>query len=84
MTNPRLEDHVVGLELQLVELVEQRERAEVQGRRGDAQQLQQEIDSLQAELAASAEQLSDPDDEADPPHLAVPTASDVLHHRRVA
>ncbi len=58
MTNPRLEDHLVGLELQLVELVENKQRAEVQGRARDAQDLEQEIAQLQLELAATAEQIA--------------------------
>ncbi len=61
MTNPRLEDHVVGLELQLVELVEQRERANVQNRPGDAARIQQEIDSLQEEIARTADVIARPD-----------------------
>ncbi|HEX8769691.1 MAG TPA: hypothetical protein VF711_02855 [Acidimicrobiales bacterium] len=58
MTNPRLEDHVVGLELQLVELVEQKQRAEVQGRTDDIVALERQIDALQADLATSAEVAS--------------------------
>ncbi len=58
MTDPRLEDHVVGLELQLVELVEQEQRAEVQGRAEDAARLKNEIQALQFELADTAELLS--------------------------
>ncbi len=70
MTNPRLEDHVVGLELQLVELVEQKQRAEVQGRTDDIGALERQIESLQTELATSAEVASaeptlDSADEAD-------------------
>ena len=57
MMNPRLEDHLLGVELQLVELVERRERAAVQGRRDDVTQLQAEIDALQLELAQNAELL---------------------------
>ncbi len=60
MIDPRLEDHVVGLELQLVELVEQRERAEVQHRPHDAAALQLEIDAIQEEMARSAEILTQP------------------------
>lgn len=60
MTNPRIEDHLVGLELQLVELVEQRERAEVQHRQRDAAGIQAEIDSLQEEMARSAELVAGP------------------------
>ena len=58
MSNPRLEDHLVGLELQLVELVENKERAAVQGRNADAEELDQEIAEIQTELADTAEQLS--------------------------
>ena len=56
--DPRLEDHVVGLELQIVELVEQRERALVQHDDGEAARIQGEIDALQLELATTAEQLT--------------------------
>jgi hypothetical protein len=58
MTDPRLEDHVVGLELQLVELVERRKQAEtLVGGEEEIARLDAEIASLQAELAASAELL---------------------------
>jgi hypothetical protein len=56
--DPRLEDHVVGLELQIVELVEQRERAAVQHDDAEAARIQAEIDALQVELASTAEQLT--------------------------
>ena len=58
MIDPRPADHEMGLELQIVELVEQRTRAEVQGRAGDAARIQQEIDSLQAELATTADAIA--------------------------
>lgn len=79
MTNPRLEDHLVGLELQLVELVENKQRAEVQGRVADAQALDREIADLQTELARTAEQISeDSEDEAAPKaRLEAPTAARV-------
>ena len=64
MSNPRLEDHLVGLELQLVELVENKQRASVQGRTHDAEDLDRQIAGLQLELASTAEQLSE--DESDP------------------
>lgn len=51
-------DHAMGLELQLEELQEQRQRARVQGRWEDARRLEVEIDQLQAELAATAEVLA--------------------------
>lgn len=58
MTDPRLEDHVVGLELQLVELVERHKHAQTLVRGEDeVARLEAEIANLQAELAASAELL---------------------------
>jgi hypothetical protein len=57
MIDPRPGDRAVGLELQIVELVEQRERAVVQGRQADADELQPEIDRLQTELASLAAQV---------------------------
>ena len=58
MTREQLCDHEVGLELQLIEAVEQHERAERQGRDADARALEVEIADLQAELAATAERLA--------------------------
>lgn len=58
MTDPRLEDHAIGLELQIVELVERRERALVQGDATGARGIQREIDALQAELATTAEAIA--------------------------
>ncbi|MBW3613798.1 MAG: hypothetical protein KY439_00595 [Actinobacteria bacterium] len=57
MTDPRLEDHVVGLELQIVELVERRERARVQNDLVEADRIQREIDALQLEMADTAEEI---------------------------
>jgi hypothetical protein len=59
MHDPKLEDHVVGLELQIVELVEQRERATVQHDEAEAARIQGEIDALQAELAQTAERIAE-------------------------
>jgi len=61
MIDTRLQDHVLGLELQLVELVEQRERAAVQHRPKDAARIQREIDALQEEMAGTAEVIARPD-----------------------
>ena len=57
MSNPKLEDHVVGVELQIVELVERRERALVQGETKEADRYQAEIDALQTEMASTADQI---------------------------
>ena len=56
--DPRLEDHAVGLELQIVELEERRKRAETQGRQDAVASFQQEIEALQSELANTAELLA--------------------------
>ncbi|MDP9005577.1 MAG: hypothetical protein M3N15_01505 [Actinomycetota bacterium] len=59
MSDPRLEDHLVGVELQLTELVEERERARVQGRDDRAEELSTEIEVLQDDLAVTAERITD-------------------------
>lgn len=67
MANFRPADHAMGLELQLEEMIEQRERARVQGRVEDARDLGLEIAALQAELASTAEQAALQGDEQDEP-----------------
>jgi hypothetical protein len=52
-------DHAMGLELQIVELVEQQTRARVQHRDRDAEQFDDELAQLRSELAATAE-VGDP------------------------
>ena len=59
MIDSRLEDHLVGVELQIVELVERRERATLQGRLDDAAAIQAELDALYAEMARAADHLAD-------------------------
>lgn len=58
MADPRLEDHAVGVELQIVELVERMERARIQGEDEEADRLEREIAGLQAELARTAEKIA--------------------------
>jgi hypothetical protein len=48
-------DHAMGIELQIVELVEQQQRAQVQHRMDDAERLESEIAELRAELIRTAE-----------------------------
>lgn len=59
MTDPRLEDHAIGVELQMTELVEQMERARVQGRDDRVAELQRELEALQDDLATTAESIAD-------------------------
>lgn len=58
MTDPRLEDHAVGVELQLTELNEELERARVQGRTERMAELAPEIAALQDDLATTAERIA--------------------------
>ena len=58
MNDPRLEDHAIGVELQITELVEKIERARVQGRIDRVAQLQPELTALQDELAAPADRIA--------------------------
>ena len=58
MNDPRLEDHAIGVELQITELVEKMERARVQGRFERGAQLQPELTDLQNELAATADRIA--------------------------
>lgn len=60
MTDDHLEDHAIGVELQITELVEQRERAIVQGDPGRARSLDAEIATLQQDLMETSEQIADP------------------------
>lgn len=57
MTDPRLEDHAVGVELQLTELTEEHERARVQGLPDRMRALEHEIAALQDDLASTAERI---------------------------
>ena len=69
MADPRLEDHAVGVELQLTELTEELERARVQGRTERMGELEDELARLRDDLAASAmrsaEHFAEPEIDAD-------------------
>ena len=54
-------DHIAAIEVPLVELVEQQQRAEMQGRLGDARRLQPEIDALHEQLVQTAEVIAGPE-----------------------
>ena len=72
MHDPKLEDHALGIELQLAELVDQAERASVQGLQDEVKSIQAEIARLQGELAETAEQVSE---SAEPVEVDAATAS---------
>ena len=56
---PHLQDHVVGLELEIVELARQADVAAHDGWPDREAELRRELDSLYAELASVAERLTD-------------------------
>jgi hypothetical protein len=79
MTDPRLEDHAIGVELQIGELVERLERAEVQGQLDQVVSLQVEIERLQDDLARTADTIAA--EHWDRPEIHVPRSA---HRRRPA
>lgn len=68
-----MEDHLVGVELQLNDLVERRERARVQGRMERVEELTREIEALQDDLAVTAERIAD--EQFDTPVISEDTGS---------
>lgn len=52
-------DHMAGVELELVDVVEQQRRAEAQGRNEEANELQGAIDELHDALAETAAVVAD-------------------------
>lgn len=60
MTDEHLEDHAIGVELQITELVEKRQRAVVQGDTDRAAALDVEIAALQVDLVETSDRIADP------------------------
>jgi hypothetical protein len=58
ITDTRLGDHATGLELQIEELVDRRERARREGWPSQVRVLDGQITELQVELAETAEQVA--------------------------
>lgn len=56
---PHLQDHAVGLELEIVELARQAEQAAHEGWPDREAELRKELDALYGELASVADQLTD-------------------------
>jgi hypothetical protein len=57
MADPHLEDHAIGVELQLTELTEELERARVQGLPDRMRAIETELTALQDDLAETAEKI---------------------------
>jgi hypothetical protein len=68
-----LEDHLVGVEQQVVELVEQRERARVQDDGAEVARIDAEIERLYEEMAATAARITDGHHDA--PHISADHAA---------
>ncbi len=56
--DPQLQDHAVGLELEIVELARKADQAALEGWPDEEASLRKELDTLYAELASVAERLT--------------------------
>jgi hypothetical protein len=56
--DPRLQDHAVGLELEIVELARQADQAAQEGWPDEEARLRKELETLYVELASVAERLT--------------------------
>lgn len=77
---PHLQDHAVGLEMEIVELARQADQAAHEGWPEREAELRQELDALYAELASVAERLTEEVTAAPAPELAAEPASDAAGH----
>jgi len=74
---PHLQDHVVGLEMEIVELARQADEAAHDGWPEREAQLRQELEGLYSELASVAERLTKEVSATAPtPSVAAPPAAD--------
>jgi hypothetical protein len=64
---PHLQDHAVGLELEIVELARQADQAAHEGWPDREAELRRELESLYGELASVAERLTEEVAAANPP-----------------
>jgi hypothetical protein len=64
---PHLQDHAVGLEMEIVELARQADQAAHEGWPDREAEIRQELNGLYSELASVAERLTDEVSAAAPP-----------------
>jgi hypothetical protein len=64
---PQLQDHAVGLEMEIVELARQADQAAHEGWPAREAELRQELQTLYGELASVADRLTDEVSSAAPP-----------------
>ena len=78
---PHLQDHAVGLELEIVELARQADQAAHEGWPDREAELRKELNQLYAELAEVAERLTEEvAAAAPPPEVDAEPAGDLLRH----
>ena len=77
---PHLQDHAVGLELEIVELARQADQAAHDGWPDREAELRKELDGLYAELASVAERLTE-EVSAAAPHAEVDAEPAALFRR---
>ena len=78
---PHLQDHAVGLELEIVELARQADQAAHEGWPEREAELRRELDALYAELASVAERLTEEVAAAAPtPEVAAESAAAAIRH----
>ena len=75
---PQLQDHAVGLEMEIVELARQADQAAHEGWPEQEAELREELQKLYSELASVADRLTDEVSAVTPsPSLAAETAGNV-------
>ncbi len=75
--DPQLQDHAVGLEMEIVELARRADQAAQEGWPAEEAELRQELNGLYSELATVAERLTDEMAAATSPDVAAATSPDV-------
>ncbi len=78
---PHLQDHAVGLELEIVELARQADQAAQEGWPDREAELRKELEGLYAELASVAERLTE-EVAASAPHAEVDAEPAAAAYRR--
>lgn len=73
--DPQLQDHAVGLEMEMVELARQADQAAQEGWPDEEAEIRKELDTLYGELATVADRLTDEVAATTPPEVAAEPAS---------
>ena len=76
--DPQLQDHAVGLEMEIVELARKADQAAQEGWPGEEAEIRKELDGLYGELATVAERLTDGVAATAPPEVAAEPAAALM------